>query len=809
MANINPTNSKPSLVNVPFDFPMEPSPGKINILFDANKSNLYHKFNARNYDNGNVLFGSNQPYIYRYPDEPISDLRQIGGQGLPLGLGVDDLTRMSKFIGSGRGLIFVAKQFLLQGFQPFDETNIYNPTEVILSATSNLTGGILGSPKRHVDKSGGLLGALASLVGVGISRGDPPPSTVAGGSGNNRESEVLPVQNYGNGAGLLRAKTANKARSILQSKWGPSSGGSTGGILSFVTGLAKSMFPQLSGTEKQDYKQRADDVTYEWMVNYYNNITSEGLSRGTKTSGLSISFMGIGLNRIKTNNSLVQTSKKNLELFKQKYYSDVNGETKLYNIDGAFRKNEDDAKSEIQQKFDDYGYGEGIQELENQKDTYFNTKNWKIEDGRSVIEESYKKFKKNGEVVTSKELTDQSKFVNTYDEKNNPVWFTGFKNDKANALNTRPPSENTKINKIIDSDSPAAQINDSLQRVIKNIGNSQIYTVEHSNVDTWLLSSGKPTKQGYDRLFDMSSTPYNMKNNPNSVESEYYNNNVASLDSIINPNKNFGFSGNSRADKINTLVVLDKNRKIKEQLVSRYTEWKPYEDDLIAFFFYDVVNEKYIPFRATVKGISESNNALWDELRFMGRSDALYSYTGFTRNLSFSFTVVVNSLIELYPVWQRVNYIASSGKPANYTKKVQNGNVTNRFAIAPMFMLTIGDLYKYQPVVLTSVSINIPENASWETQAENSTEDWSYLSKIVKSSVNKKRIGQLPREIEVSVACNVLEKERPIVGGNHFGHAPGSDNDSGYNQPTNVEHLPAPQGMSKNIRAFNPVDRFE
>jgi hypothetical protein len=287
-----------------------------------------------------------------------------------------------------------------------------------------------------------------------------------------------------------------------------------------------------------------------------------------------------------------------------------------------------------------------------------------------------------------------------------------------------------------------------------------------------LFSSGQTSKQGYDRLYDISKTsPYNIKNNPNSVERAYTSRNIRTLDSNINPNKNYGLAGNGRPDKINVLTVLGKDKKIGHQLLSGYTEWSPYDDDLIAFFFYDVVNEKHIPFRATIKGLTETNNALWDELKFIGRADALYSYSGFTRNLSFSFTVLINSLIELAPTWQRISYMASAVKPSNYTRKTQNDGITNRFIIPPMFMLTIGDLYKYHPIVITTMNINVPEDAAWETISEDSSDNWSYLSDIIKSNkVSKGDIGQVPREVEISVTCNVLEKERAIVAGNHYGN---------------------------------------
>jgi hypothetical protein len=550
MANVNLQNSAPSTVKTPVNYPVVPTPGKVSLLFQENKKNLYHKFSPWDYDGGNI-FGFDQPYIYYFPDEPPSSFMTTGGRGLPLGYGINDIKRVGKFLASGRGLIFVGKQFLLQGFQPFDETNIYNPTEIVLSATSNMTGGLLDKPKRHIDKSGGLLGGLAALVGVSVSRGSPPPSTVAAGNGqggstqgslfggfsllgegSNRETEVLPVQNYGNGTGLLRAGTANKARSILQQKWGMDSGGNGGGFLSFLKGIAKSIIPQAFGADKQNYKQRADDITYEWMVNYYNTYTAKGLAQGTSKSGLSVGFMGINFKLGSPSSVSSLISKNSSDLFKMNYYKDINGQSKTYEKDGAYFVNDDNYKSQT--------------------------------------EDIHKQWKSK--------------------QKDTPT---------------------------------TTKVNENLKKVIDKINFGDVYTVSFDNKDTFLFSSGEPSKQGYERLYDIAGSPYNLKNNKNSVESAYSDGNIRTLDSIINSSKNYGMAGNSRVDRINTLTVLDKDKKIKDVLLTNYTEWKPYEDDLITFFFYDVVNEKYIPFRATIKGLTESNNALWDELRFMGRADSL------------------------------------------------------------------------------------------------------------------------------------------------------------------------------------------
>ena len=84
------------------------------------------------------------------------------------------------------------------------------------------------------------------------------------------------------------------------------------------------------------------------------------------------------------------------------------------------------------------------------------------------------------------------------------------------------------------------------------------------------------------------------------------------------------------------------------------------------FYFYDIYNQKYIPFRATVKGISERSVSTWDDFQYIGNADKVYNYKGFTRGLGFSFTVVAMSVKELLPMWQRINYLMGLTKPANY-----------------------------------------------------------------------------------------------------------------------------------------------
>ena len=96
--------------------------------------------------------------------------------------------------------------------------------------------------------------------------------------------------------------------------------------------------------------------------------------------------------------------------------------------------------------------------------------------------------------------------------------------------------------------------------------------------------------------------------------------------------------------------------------------------------------------------------------------------------------------------------------------------------VPPMVMITVGDLYKNQPIVLGSVGLSIPDTALWETLNEENSTEWSYLANYIKSPNVGKLYGQLPKTVDISVSCYVLEKERAIAGAAHFGHAPHTEN---------------------------------
>jgi hypothetical protein len=83
----------------------------------------------------------------------------------------------------------------------------------------------------------------------------------------------------------------------------------------------------------------------------------------------------------------------------------------------------------------------------------------------------------------------------------------------------------------------------------------------------------------------------------------------------------------NNVDYVNSLGVLNAD-EFAEKYNDQFNGLGP---DLVKFYFYDIVNNRFIPFNATVKSLQENNAATWEPIEYLGRPDKLYYYKGFTR----------------------------------------------------------------------------------------------------------------------------------------------------------------------------------
>lgn len=737
----NVSTIRPDAMKIPLNYPTMPEPGKITLLWDANKKELYHRLSPYGYD---TFLGikTRQPFQYTYPDEA----KSTPGITDIFTRSITDVERVSKYMISQSGLMFLTKQFLMQTGNAFNETRIYNPSSPIVAAGMPLTLWTV-RPQRNID-TGDLLGSLLGPLGKEIRSifTTAPPRPPAGTLGN-----ALPPSNLSGGKGLLRAGTANKAKTELTNKWTVQSGKGLG-LGGFITSTFKSLFYNFI-PHRQDAKKRSDELAYGLMLG-----SSTGETGVFSYQGASMFFNGVqqywfgggngsmrDRNQVPLNWKKIYVGPEGLPILKApSLYYIISGQQVGYQIGGWDRP----------VKYGDY--------LGTKRDE-------SLEGGSDVL------------IQHSMYIDDENKY----------------------------PS------KLTDKQSPSVKkTKDSLARVIDKIKDAGIYSIETTPQSSVTVYNQE--KIGYDRIASMKSRPTDVEGQY-SILKEYRERNVRVLENQHTTDAaklSLKTAGTNQFDAINTLTVLDGSDKlenykikIKDSKIANWTHWDPYADDLIAFYFYDVVNDKYIPFRATLRGLQETDSTNWEEFSCIGRADRIYSYGGFNRSLTFSFTVHINSIMELSPTWQRINYLMSLVKPANYTQRTSPDSPSElytRYMIPPMVMITIGDLYKNQPIVIGSAGISIPDSATWETLNEkNSPSGWSYLANYITCPKVGKLYAQLPKTAEISINAYVLEKERAIVGAAHFGHSPHDENYERGKYRTALPDNESPGEFHKSLVVYN------
>lgn len=117
-------------------------------------------------------------------------------------------------------------------------------------------------------------------------------------------------------------------------------------------------------------------------------------------------------------------------------------------------------------------------------------------------------------------------------------------------------------------------------------------------------------------------------------------------------------------------------------------------------------NTTYIQFRAFLDQISDNYTSNWDSVKYIGRGENFYTYSGFERKVSLSWTVAAQSKIELIPMYKKLNYLASICAPDYSGAGFMRGNIVT---------LTIGGYFYEQPGIITGFNYEMNnDNATWE-----------------------------------------------------------------------------------------------
>jgi hypothetical protein len=201
--------------------------------------------------------------------------------------------------------------------------------------------------------------------------------------------------------------------------------------------------------------------------------------------------------------------------------------------------------------------------------------------------------------------------------------------------------------------------------------------------------------------------------------------------------------------------------------------------DLVKFRFEIIDNTKpthstFIHFRAFLGAISDNFRSEWDSTKYVGRGEKFYNYTGFNREINFSFKVHPQSRAEMRSIYQKLNLLAASLAP-DYRNGYMKGN---------LIRLTIGDYLYIVPGFISNLTYNIPEEAAWEI-ALNSPEGGSdsgmlETPKFFEVNVNFTPIHDFAPQLGTTVQTAFITPQAATKDGNaYLGGLSGSNSDAG------------------------------
>jgi hypothetical protein len=159
-------------------------------------------------------------------------------------------------------------------------------------------------------------------------------------------------------------------------------------------------------------------------------------------------------------------------------------------------------------------------------------------------------------------------------------------------------------------------------------------------------------------------------------------------------------SYNPGLDKITSLPIYRSQNVVDDHV----------KNDLCKFRIAIIDNDNpgfktFMHFRAFLGSISDSYNANWNPVQYLGRGEQFFTYGGFTRQISLSWTVAAQSKQELIPMYKKLNYLASSLAPDYSPKGYMRGNLAQ---------LTIGGYIYELPGIITGLTYDIGEDTPWE-----------------------------------------------------------------------------------------------
>lgn len=758
------------------------TPSQRKSLFLSKEYSIYNSIDPYYQAGGGT--GPNQPFIYTKLTAPNSEKTRTkyDTQALPVGSTVRDTVRLTKFLGTGTGILYTGKQILLQAEAAFDETRTYNFGSIIAGANVSLGG---NRPLRHIESSGGfsdfIVGGILGAIGINSSR-------ASAGTIKGTATAPLPryVQTLGNGRyGLMRGETAITARKNFDRVWlgaGRQQGNSSF-LQSVIRGIS-STTGIFNGRNTANWDYRAEYVR-PTEQSKYDNVYNYMLADPT---GL-LAYTGLKPLYVRRG---ISTGR---------FYNDSLYPLGTTEIAGLRIQRQKDIANAVQLAGEAEELGDPMPTIENENEDL-------------------------DTIVRARDI--MRNFPN--DQDGTQYKYAGTKEMKARIDNDTEYDSGT-----------IAIYNKMLNLLENNVGNDkQTHPMYKKSAERY--ANDEKLKITEKNNYKTATDP-NKKYSLKKIKDSDFN-----IESVKESSRAFA-KGRS---KLNPLGMVDEYNRIlpftsdETGIPSQLKTPSGQSRDLIFFYIKDLVNNKYIPFRAVLSNIYDNNSAEVEDFSYMGRADKLFIYRGFKRDLTFSLKVYANSIKELIPMWKRINYLVGLTRPSKYTQNTMEANDTSstiystisnsvsngavqmtplvvgenkildfqgkQFIYPPYVKFRLGDLFDDQPAIINNISVTVPEDATWETYRSDDNYMYEYgdTKFEVSSNISSLRLQrdnarqeienafdlgdaeqlaaeerlstientpeesivskQLPNIVDISISMNLLEKTIPQTDGLHYGN---------------------------------------
>jgi hypothetical protein len=675
--------------------------------FNARVNDLYRGYN-RKFEDGRPSDGINDdPLLTRRPGDSQLGLKQEG-RSVPIVSSARDVKRLTLFTLSQRGLLFLAKQQLLQTGNIFQSTRFINPLFVIGNAI----------PFLHIRRS---------------FRGTIDDTSV----GTLKRIGQIQQETYTNltGGGLTLTGLLSKIPVIGKTLSAASSGRSVGdGIYEY-----KYARPELKENDYFVYKmylgRKSDNNTILSTIGKFSNFLKRfGIGRGvgsTSPSVLPSPLVG-PLNYYGAVNTdgtyktyLLETDGK-----KESFYASRDKTDYSNFLLASYRLTEsgEPIRSGLLIEFTNelgtktqYETDSIIKEyIDKQTETSYGVN----ETGTQVLGSDYKRTNLNG-ITDSLSENVRSNLINnsveSLEEQYNstleiksaldentevsygvsetgaPVLGSDYGRTRLNgawSTNNQEPEDNTRTDLLNNSSETIRDKYDTSDRRLDVLDEIQNYQLQ---VDTEFQeeSSGLIERQPFIKYFTPDDTQVILSReatNAAQLGRAAGNRKIKYLKDPLNE----PYEGVNVLDRYRNLRTLDGTGREKE-------------DDIITVSF-AMGNNNHVQFRAFIRDLDQSMSPEYKPYQYIGRIEKFIYYLSVERTVNFKLDILAFSKDELDIVWNRINYMTSLVFPHSVNRGILQPNILR---------MTIGNVYVDQPAYITNMSVNFNEiTESWDIDRE-------------------------------------------------------------------------------------------